>query len=50
MGKKDKPFGIRKAPVEIITAQAIPLDYVKLSEKDGEGFGRCQTISIDRWL
>ena len=34
MAKNDNPFGIRKSPVEIISAQALTLDdYVKRGGK-----------------
>jgi hypothetical protein len=34
MAKNDNPFGIRKSPVELITAQTLTLDdYVKRSDQ-----------------
>ena len=45
MANNDNPFGIRKSPVEIISAQALSLDdYVKRSwEKDNcaNALGSC---------
>lgn len=46
MGKKVNPFGIRKAPVEIISAQAVTLeDYLKKSIDETERSVGCTTIS-----
>ena len=46
MAKNDNPFGIRKSPVEIISAQALTLDdYVKRGE---HGFDfKCTTGFLD---
>ena len=45
MAKNDNPFGIRKSPVEIISAQALSLDdYVKRScaeDNCTNGLGSC---------
>ena len=36
MGKKKNPFGIRKSPVEIISAQALTIDdFLKKSDQTG---------------
>ena len=36
MAKNDNPFGIRKSPVELITAQTLTLDdYVKRTDQPG---------------
>jgi hypothetical protein len=41
MAKNDNPFGIRKSPVELITAQTLTLDdYVKRSD---EPFKSCMS-------
>ena len=46
MAKNDNPFGIRKSPVEIISAQALSLDdYVKRGEF-GTDF-KCRTGVLD---
>ena len=42
MAKNDNPFGIRKSPVELITAQTLTLDdYVKRS--DNTPFKSCMS-------
>ena len=44
MGKKVNPFGIRKAPVEIISAQAVTLeDFLKRDIDDQERVSFCAT-------
>ena len=46
MAKNDNPFGIRKSPVEIISAQALSLDdYVKRGDYP-DGF-KCRTGFLD---
>ena len=46
MGKKVNPFGIRKAPVNIITVQALTLDdYVKRSIDDSDRVSFCVTTN-----
>ena len=44
MAKNDNPFGIRKSPVSIITAQALTLDdYVKRTLDDTDRVSFCAT-------
>ena len=44
MAKNDNPFGIRKSPVSIITAQALTLDdYVQRTIDDRDGVSVCVT-------
>ena len=44
MAKNDNPFGIRKSPVSIITAQALTLDdYVQRIDDDRNGVSFCTT-------
>ena len=44
MAKNDNPFGIRKSPVSIITAQALNLDdYVQRTIDDTNHLGYCAT-------
>lgn len=46
MGKKVNPFGIRKAPVEIISAQAMTLeDYLKRIDDDTNRVSFCVTAN-----
>ena len=46
MAKNDNPFGIRKSPVSIITAQALNLDdYVQRTLDDGDRVSFCATTN-----
>ena len=46
MAKNDNPFGIRKSPVEIISAQALTLDdYVQRILDDGDRVSFCTTTN-----
>ena len=46
MAKNDNPFGIRKSPVNIITAQALTLDdYVQRTLDDGDRNSFCATTN-----
>ena len=45
MAKNDNPFGIRKSPVSIITAQALNLDdYVQRILDDDDRVKVCATV------
>ena len=46
MAKNDNPFGIRKSPVSIITAQALTLDdYVQRTLDDENRVSFCATTN-----
>ena len=46
MAKNDNPFGIRKSPVSIITAQALTLDdYVQRTLDDTNRVSFCATTN-----
>ncbi len=46
MAKNDNPFGIRKSPVSIITAQALNLDdYVQRTLDDHDRVSFCATTN-----
>ena len=46
MAKNDNPFGIRKSPVEIISAQALTLDdYVQRTLDDNDRVSVCTTTN-----
>ena len=46
MAKNENPFGIRKSPVSIITAQALTLDdYVKRTLDDTDRVSFCATTN-----
>ena len=46
MAKNDNPFGIRKSPVSIITAQALTLDdYVQRTIDDTNRVSFCTTTN-----
>ena len=46
MAKNENPFGIRKSPVSIITAQALTLDdYVQRTIDDRDDVSFCATTN-----
>ena len=46
MAKNDNPFGIRKSPVDLITAQALTLDdYVQRCIDDRDRVSFCATTN-----